>query len=143
MLEQKTADQLTEVLTNVEMCHVTDRVIFDNDGEPITKVEITFNGMDAYKTWRDFINAVRIGALLKLVEDDEPYTRGDREDKCPITLLRYARQHEKEHGHDTLIYGNFCECPTCGDHAHYVGNRTMLRHNRTWDEDVTVEIEFD
>ena len=144
MIDQKTADRMTEALSDIETCHVEKRIIFlEGTTQFKTFVKVVLSDPTIYSAWQDFIYAVREGALLKLVEDDEPYTRGDIEDQCPITLLRYARQHEKEHGHDTLIYGNFCECPTCGDHAHYVGNRTMLRHNRTWDEDVTVEIEFD
>lgn len=142
MLEQKVADRLTEVFSDIETCHVEKRTMFhDTEVYFKTEVRIILNGMDVCVAWKDFITAVREGALLKLVEDDEPYTRGDIEDQCPITLIKYARQHYREHGHKTLIYSNFCECPTCGDHAHYIGNKTMLRHNA--DYSVSEQVEFD
>ena len=45
------------------------------------------------------------------------------------TLKAYAARHKKETGHNTLVYGNFCECSICKDHAHYADYMIMIRHN--------------
>ena len=64
-----------------------------------------------------------------------------REKDLRLTLRAYAQRHDNNNpDHNTLVYGNFTECVTCKDHAHYAAHMIMIRHNSDYSIHERVEL---
>jgi len=51
-------------------------------------------------------------------------------DIIQMTLNKYAAKHRADNpDHYIIVYGNFTECETCRDHAHYWKPEWVIRHN--------------
>lgn len=60
-----------------------------------------------------------------------------------LTLEIYAYQHLVDKGHRTVIFGNFAECDTCGEHVHMSSTEgRVIRHNRDYSDYTELDFSY-